>query len=439
MAQKEKHIPHTRDEMLDFFNQQKDIFRALKLERNQTSDRVSGVVVADKIAQSIRDEQVISVVTPELGRELSNSVQRHLKEKDDVEILTVSPIEKLPKGKLIIISLPGNAISLTNAKENPVEEKITKSAAQDGVESFLKFIENDVQINRSECEFVACYYSHKNNELIESYNQNGIYHAGIEKFATLFDDLISQNGRRIDAEQATKNMKNVVLRGQCFGTLVISELEQCLHYKLAALGYSQKECIQILSAPTALMSSSPVNIERQPQYFNVFAYANCSDTLIPTINGSTKYQNIAGFTDEELKSQKPLLKVVQYRKNMKLILCSHLDFPETSEMEKFVAKRLKRPNEQKIHQHVLNILKGHAFSAVTNPIKKSAFMKQLHDTVMHGMSSGVGQAVTNYRLQKLGKPLKHFNINVDQLIEGSIKTPNNPTDVALKTKDLRSK
>ena len=72
--------------MLDFFNQQKDIFRALKLERNQTSDRVSGVVVADKIAQSIRDEQVISVVTPELGRELSNSVQRHLKEKDDVEI-----------------------------------------------------------------------------------------------------------------------------------------------------------------------------------------------------------------------------------------------------------------------------------------------------------------------------------------------------------------
>ncbi|MBO4284772.1 MAG: hypothetical protein J5895_00890 [Alphaproteobacteria bacterium] len=404
----------SRADTISSFEKQKNVLRALKAQRKNQTEAVSGVVVASKIAQSIEDGDVVSPITPKLGKQLADSVQKTYLVQNDVDILTTSELKKFEPGKMVLISFPGNATSLTNAKGNPVEEKITKSAAQDGIDSFLKFIQNEVQIKSDQCEFVACYYSHKNNFFVEDFNERGIPHKSTEKFATAFDNLISKNGKKIDVDEAVKNMRGVIMRGQCFGTCIISELEQCLFHKLALLGYSQQECIKILSAPTALFSSSPVDLKKQPQFFRVFAYANCADTLIPTIKGAPTYQKLAGFTNEEIASRPCRLKTVHLRENFRLVLCSRLDFPDTAEMEKTVAKRLKNPDEEKIHQRVSTILKGHAFSAVTNPIKPSAFMSELRAVVQKGMASSVHEVNSLYRLEKLNITLRHFKAGLTQ-------------------------
>ena len=406
--------PRSRADTISSFEKQKNVLRALKAQRENQTEAVSGIVVASKIAQSIEDGDVVSPITPKLGKQLAESVQKTYLVQNDVDILTTSDFKKFEPGKMVLISFPGNATSLTNAKGNPVEEKITKSAAQDGIDSFLKFIQSEVQINPDQCEFVACYYSHKNNYFVENFNERGIAHKGTEKFAAAFDNLISKNGKKIDVDEAVKNMRGVIMRGQCFGTCVISELEQCLFQKLALLGYSQQECVRILSAPTALFSSSPVDIEKQPQFFRVFAYANCADTFLPTIKGAPKYQKLAGFTDEDIASKPCRLKTIQLRENFRLVLCSRLDLPDAAEMEKTVAKKLKNPDDAKIHQRVATILKGHAFSAVTNPIKHSVFMGELRDAVQKGMASSVHEVTSLYRLEKLNITLRHFKAGLSQ-------------------------
>ena len=143
---------------------------------------------------------------------------------------------------------------------------------------------------------------------MKSSHQTGELHESFKPFADLFDDLISKDGQKIDVQQAVLNMKNVILRGHCFGTLVTSELEQYLHMKLTALGYDEDECVQILSAPTAIFSSSPVDIEKQPKYFKVVAYANCADKFIPTLKGVPNYKELAGFSDENVASDRSQIK-----------------------------------------------------------------------------------------------------------------------------------
>lgn len=403
----------TKEEMRSSFEEKKEQMREAKIARDLAGEKLSGVVIASKIAEAIENEGIDSCVTPELGRELAETVQRAERETNDVEVLTVPPTERLIPGKVIFINLPGNATSLTDNDHNPLEKAKVKTAAMNAVDDFFDFIGEDGELKKKDCQCVGCYYSHKINGLIEDYNKYGAPHDGIEQFSHIFDDLVSRDGRKIDVNEAVSNMKKVILRGQCFGTLVASELEKLLHLKLAFLGYSHEECVKILSAPTALFSSSPVALDKQPQYFKIVAYANCADTLIPTLKGSPNYQEQAGFTDEEIKSEEFQIREQQLRPNYKLILCSSLDLPEVEDLAKRAKEGLKNPTQEKIDFRVSKMQNGHAFSAVAHPFKKySPFMQKLRMSVHNAMSSAVSE-IADYCVicqvtKELGQRISNF-------------------------------
>lgn len=397
----------TKEEMRSSFEERKEQMREERAARELSGEKLSGVVIASKIAQAIENEGIDSYVTPELGRELSETIQRAESETNDVDVLTVPPTERLTPGKLIFINLPGNATSLTDNDNNPLEKAKVKTAAMNAVDDFFDFIGEEGDLKKKDCQCVGCYYSHKINALIEDYNKYGIPHDGIEAFSHIFDDLVSKDGRKIDVQEAVSNMKKVILRGQCFGTMVASELEKILHLKLAFLGYSHEECVKILSAPTALFSSSPVALDKQPQYFKVVAYANCADTLIPTIKGSPNYQEIAGFTDQEVKSENFQIREQHLRTNYKLILCSSLDLPEVEDLAKRAKEDLKNPTQEKIDFKVSKMRNGHAFSAIAHPFKKySPFMQKLRMSVQSAMSSAVSEIVDYCVICKVTKDIE---------------------------------
>ena len=409
----------TKDQMRSSFEEIKEQMREERAARKLNGEKLSGVVIASRIAQAIENEGIDSCVTPELGRELSETVQRAECETNDVDVLTVPPTEKLIPGKMIFINLPGNATSLTDNDNNPLEKAKVKTVAMNAVDDFFDFIGEDGELKKKDCQCVGCYYSHKINALIEDYNKYGVPHDGVEAFSHIFDDLVSKDGRKIDVNEAVSNMKKVILRGQCFGTMVASELEKVLHLKLAFLGYSHEECVKILSAPTALFSSSPVALDKQPQYFKVVAYANCADTLIPTIKGSPNYPEQAGFTEQEIRSENFQIKEQQLRKNYKLILCSSLDMPEVEDLAKRAKKSLKNPTQEKIDFKVSKMQNGHAFSAIAHPFKKySPFMQKLRMSVQSAMSSAVSEIVDYCVICQVTKELGQRISNFKHGIKG---------------------
>jgi len=336
---------------------------------------------------------------------LINRVQNIKDKPQDVSILMTSPIERLKPGKMIMINLPGNATSLTDDAGNPKDEEKIKEIANEGKNDFFEFINQDTQsdmrMNTHNAETVACYYSRKVNHLIEEYNETGQLHESFAPFADIFDDLISKDGQKLSLKEATDNMRNVVLRGHCFGTLVISELEHYLFTKLTDLGYDTDECAQILSAPTAIFSSSPVDIDKQPTYFKVVAYANCADKFIPTIKGSPNYKKLAGFSDEDVVSDERKIKKLKMgnKPNYRLLVCSSLEFPSVSELREFIVNRLNNPSEKDIAREMQKIYKGHAMSAISNILKKSPFMKLLRQSVREMMAEEVSSVVLMHRIQ----------------------------------------
>lgn len=332
----------------------------------------------------------------------------------DVSVLTTAPVDRLVPGKMIMINLPGNATSLTDNDGMPLDESKIKATANQGKSDFFEFInqicKDDVKMNSRNAQTVACYYSRKVNHLIEEYNETGKLHESFAPFADLFDDLISKDGKKINVEEAVSNMKNVVLRGHCFGTFVISELEQYLHMKLTGLGYNEAECAQILSAPTAIFSSSPVDIAKQPKYFKIVAYANCADKFIPTLKGVPNYKELAGFSDEDVASEKRQVKELKIdgKSNYRLLVCSSLEFPSLGELREFVADRLDNPTEAEIGKSIQTIYKGHAFSAISDILKKSPFMKMLQDNVRKMMAKEVRGVVIEHSLEYAQRQLEEI-------------------------------
>jgi len=326
---------------------------------------------------------------------------------EDVNILTTEPIRRLTPGKMIVINLPGNATSLTDDKGNQKDPDQIKQASNDGLNEFFNFInstdKNEVLLKEENCQMVSCYYSKKVNDLISEFNETGQLHESFKPFADMFDELISKNGEKIPAEQAIENMSKVVLRAHCFGTLVTSELERYLHHKLAKLGYNDTECARILSAPTALFSSSPVSMDRQPQFFNIVAYANCADTLIPTVKNFPDYKEIAGLTDEDVASETKKIVTLQPegKTNYQLTVCSSLDIPSDEELTEYAEKHGKD-----VETFIETVHKGHAFSAITNILKDSPFMKALQRTVKKGMKKAFSGVVQHYSLGRLNSAQK---------------------------------
>ncbi len=397
------------------------------------------VKAVGRVVYSVKEEYVDfrSLRKAEVRKEVWETMARFDEVQHNTEIRFAEPFQKLVPGKIILINLPGNGTSLTDNNGNPKKEAIVKDAALSGGRELVDFMSDIAGFKEKDCQVVSCYYSHKVNRMIEEYNHNGAVHQGVEDFSAIFDDLISKKALRAekefkevyeklvledklkaqeakekfeklherllleDAQKTKENFSRVILRGQCFGTFVASELEVCLNCKLMAAGHESKEArAEILSKMTAVFSSSPVALDKQPKYFNVIAYANCSDTLIPTIKGSPNYQEEAGFSNEEMKSEKHITIEKETRPGYRLLLCSNLEMPEEEDMIKHYRETLKHPTKEKVLHHIKAFLNGHSWAA----LKQSEFYEKVAGAMQKTMSKRVVQPfVFNTMCQYRGK------------------------------------
>jgi len=360
-------LPHDgrRSNQDELLKEGKEIFGGILASRIANSKAEKNVSMADDLSAEENEN---------LLKELKKTMWRFENVKDDVEVRTAEPLKKLKPGARIIINFPGNGTSLTDNYGNPLEEEKVKNGAKEAAENFMSEYVKPTGIQKEEYQVVGCYYSHKLNGLIEDYNRDGSIAQGVKKFSKVFDDLISKDGHRLKATEAKKNMALVNLRGQCFGTFVVSALEKCLEEKLEDLEYNPNEIEAILSSVHAEFSSSPVDLDRQPKYFQVVAYANAADTLIPTIKGSPNYQEVAGFSDEEVYMSEHKLKDFKLRPNYRLLVWSSIDLPSKEEMLK--KYQAEYDTDAIIEKHLKSAMNGHAFTTLQKsgqyaPIEKA--------------------------------------------------------------------
>lgn len=409
MKGKLRSLPRDERHADDKIWQEKEAFFSALNSKPQEELKISEEVIIARIKESMaegwvnfEDDKDEEAYQKHLS-ELRETIFRFERVKDDVEIRTVEPYQKLQPGKMILINFPGNGTSLTDNDGNPKDEKIIRESAKAAGQNFVDFVSESRHFGEDECQVVSCYYSHKVNSLIEGYNSKGIIDKGIEKFAGIFEDLISKDGRRIGLAEAKRNMGCVLLRGHCFGTLVIAELEKALRCKMMSLGYSKNDRREILEAVSVISSSSPVALDRQPEDFKVVAYANSADTLIPTIKGSPNYQREAGFSNEEVASEQRQVKEVSVRnrKRYQLFVCSSLEAPSEQEL----AQKYKSEHEEweaaRILKHIKQALNGHAWNALLG--------SSLKETIVAPMHKHVDASVENFEhMEDSDKKLKNF-------------------------------
>ena len=75
-------------------------------------------------------------------------------------------------------------------------------------------------------------------------------------------------------------MKNLFLRGHCFGCVVISQLEHLLKEKLEQNKFDKEQVKHLLSLPKAFISSPALSLQNYTQHFKTIAIVNISDKTI---------------------------------------------------------------------------------------------------------------------------------------------------------------
>lgn len=135
-----------------------------------------------------------------------------------------------------------------------------------------------------------------------------LYHKVIEP-------KISQDGKKIDAEEAMRRLRKVTFVAHCHGGFVAVKLEELMQQKMAELGYSGKEKKQIQQQMTVIAHAPgcPLGVAKS----NIISFMSAYDPKIPKpLNYFTDYidkrlrENNMRYYAEEDKNQE---KIEKYR------------------------------------------------------------------------------------------------------------------------------
>lgn len=292
----------------------------------------------------------------------------------------------VPDNYIIVLNFPGSGMALSTHDEEKLK-KDAQNASNKTKELFTKSSDIHVHV------FTAV-YENKADLLIHKYNtQDKI--GDIEETCNPVKDIFNKTIALLLSEnyyQTEKNLKNLFLRGHCFGCVVISQLEHLLKEKLEQNKFDKEQVKHLLSIPKAFISSPALSLQNYPQHFKTIAIVNISDKTIANKrkkdtpeniwrrNLKTELEKATNFTKDDMlpfEDTKDVIQDANYKlpdikvkpiknltySNVDLYISNRGNFPQNFyKLKESIKKRIGQEyTEETFDKQVKKWLKGHEY------------------------------------------------------------------------------
>lgn len=288
-----------------------------------------------------------------------------------------------PINDIIVLNFPGSGMAVNRdykkeLSDNKLKERVEKCKenAKTASEKTKELISEDT-VN---AKFYTAVYKYKADLVIDDYNTTETPDCNVTKdiFNKTIAPFLSDN-----FEKTKANLNKLFLRGHCFGTVVISQLEYLLEEKLK-IAFDDKQVEELLRLPKAFISSPALSLENYPKHFQTTAIVNISDRTIASGEGwrdelKAELEKLTGFNRNKrlsFKKTKDVIKNENYnlvpietedissklnRDNVKLYVSNRANFPKNFEELK---GNIKNKTNEELKAKNKNIYSDEAFDVI---------------------------------------------------------------------------
>ncbi len=310
-------------------------------------------------------------------------------------------------GQILIVNFPGSGMCLSSKNKSEVDSSAVR--ANEATKKLL--LDGNPMFKLDDCSFYTAVYENKADKAIKEYNNEDKIHAEAI-FEQVISPMISNN-----YNQTFQALNRLILRGHCFGAMVISEIEALLEKRLKEeLGtFNQKQIDSLLSAPKALISSPALKINKYPKHFQTTAIVNNSDRTITNEEYCGEelkrdLRELANFEEKDLISLKarrivdlkflpnlPDIKISNtVRNNIHFSVCNHTPLPiNYKELEEDIkkhmtSKSLDVTNREDYIKYLKKKLNGHEFNFLPSDLQKY-FSNRFKNAILTARNSTLPQ------------------------------------------------
>ena len=289
-----------------------------------------------------------------------------------------------PTNDIIVLNFPGSGMAINRKYGEEISfdrvEKCKENAKT--VSEKTKELISEDTVN---AKFYTAVYKYKADLVIDDYNTTETPDCNATKdiFNKTIAPFLSDN-----FEKTKANLNKLFLRGHCFGTVVISQLEHLLEEKLKT-AFDDKQVEELLHLPKAFISSPALSLENYPKHFQTTAIVNISDRTIASGEGwrdelKVELEKLTGFNRDKrlsLKKTKDVIKNENYnlepietedisskinRDNVKLYVSNRANFPRNFEELK---ENIKKKTNEELKAKNKNIFSDEAFDVIVKSWK----------------------------------------------------------------------
>ncbi|MGN0929291.1 MAG: hypothetical protein ACI4N3_01485 [Alphaproteobacteria bacterium] len=374
--------------------------------------------------------------------------------------------------EIIVLNFPGSGMAISHTGE----EKCMRDA-KNATEKTKQMI----SVSSVNAKFFTAVYENKADVLIHKYN-NMDNIENVEDVCNPVKDIFNKTISPLlsdDYYVVAKNLNKLFLRGHCFGTVVVSQLEHLLKEKLKQTKFNEKQIEHLLSLPKVFISSPALSLENYPKYFKTTAIVNISDKTIAGGGKKDTLENIwrrnlrenleeiSGFIKEyrlPLKEEKDVItegnyslpnievrKVDKKYPNIKLYISNRGNFPNNfDELKKSIKSRMgidenekeafesivkiwenyiKSSDEEKtgmpklceaFNKQVKKWLKGHEYFFLPDELKQQ-FQQNFQEEFNEVMKTTEKDNMFDKAISNLNNDVEHSVVNLEMLVNSNDK------------------
>ncbi len=293
-----------------------------------------------------------------------------------------------PTNDIIVLNFPGSGMAVNRdyrkkLYDDKLDERVEK--CKENAKTASEKTKELISENKVNAKFFTAVYEYKADLVIDDYNTTETPDCDATKdiFNKTITPLLSD-----DFEKTKANLNKLFLRGHCFGTVVISQLEHLLEEKLKT-AFDDKQVEELLHLPKAFISSPALSLENYPKHFQTTAIVNISDRTIASGEGwrdelKVELEKLTGFNRDKrlsLKKTKDVIKNENYnlvpietedissklnKDNVKLYVSNRANFPRNFEELK---ENIKKKTNEELKVKNKNIFSDEAFNVIVDSWK----------------------------------------------------------------------
>lgn len=293
-----------------------------------------------------------------------------------------------PTNDIIVLNFPGSGMAVNRdykkkLSDDKLDDRVEK--CKENAKTASEKTKELISENKVNAKFYTAVYEYKADLVIDDYNTTETPDCDATKdiFNKTIAPLLSD-----DFEKTKANLNKLFLRGHCFGTVVISQLEHLLEEKLKT-AFDDKQVEELLHLPKAFISSPALSLENYPKHFQTTAIVNISDRTIASGEGwrdelKVELEKLTGFNRDKrlsLKKTKDVIKNENYnlvpieiedissklnKDNVKLYVSNRANFPRNFEELK---ENIKKKTNEELKVKNKNIFSDEAFNVIIDSWK----------------------------------------------------------------------